>query len=229
MEIWRFTSPRDDKYASAGRRGSWTEARISGPCPECSSAPQERTQPLILVWEPGSDLVGDFVWPGFGSEVVAAEHVFAAFESRFAGFERGPIEMSEEPDLAHGRAPQVRLPYEGPALYELWTTTWSSADMDRSTIRLDRRCETCGTEFWEVDGVERWDSVFDAATRQIVRTRVERDPQSGIYLRRDELEGADIFRVAQVPGWVFCTDPVRDLVREQGFTNVDFLEMGEAT
>jgi hypothetical protein len=181
-----------------------------------------------LVWEPGSDLVGDFVWPGFGSEVVAAEHVFAAFESSFTGFERGPIEMVEEPDLARGE-PRVRLPYEGPALYELWTTAWASADADRSTIRLDRRCGTCGTEFWEVDRVEHWDSVFDPGKRQLVRTRVPRDPHSGIFLRREELAGADIFRVAQFPGWMLCTDPVRELVRERRFTNVDFLEMGEAT
>jgi hypothetical protein len=186
-----------------------------------------RAQPLILVWEPGSDLVGDFVWPGFGSEVVAAGQVFAAFESSFAGFERGPIEMVEEPDLGRVGEPRVTLPYEGPTLYELWTTAWANADVDRSTIRLDRRCGTCGTEFWEVNGVEHWDSVFDPNQRQLVRSRVGRDPQSGIYLRRKDLAGADVFRVAQFPGWVFCTDPVRVLVHERRFTNVDFLEMGD--
>jgi len=230
MKIWRFTSPRDNKYATAGRRGSWTNGSETGACPECSSSRQQRAQPLILVWEPGSDVVGDFVWPGFGSEVVATEPVFDALESRFAGFERGSIEMVEEPDLAaQGSRPRVSLPYEGPPLYELWTTAWASADIDRSTVRLDRRCGTCGTEFWEVDGVEHWDSVFDPGKRQLVRTRVSRDPQFGIYLRGENLAGADIFRVTQFPGWVFCTDPVRELVRERTFTNVDFMEMGEAT
>jgi hypothetical protein len=229
MRIWRFASPRDDTYAAAGRRGAWTEAAGGGTCPECSASRQERAQPLILVWEPGSDRIGDFVWPGFGSEVVATEGAFAALESRFAGFERGPIEMVDEPDLAEDRRPRVRLPYEGPDLYELWTTARVGADVDRSTIRLERRCGTCGTEFWEVDGVEHWDSAFSPAERRLVRTRVPREPASGIYVRREDLAGAAVFRVRQFPGWVFCTDPVRELVREQRFSNVDFLEMGEAT
>jgi hypothetical protein len=229
MRIWRFADPSDEQYASAGRRGSWTEATGTGPCPECSSSRQTRVQPLILVWEPGSDQVGDFTWPGFGSEVVAAEAVVAELEASFAGFERGPIEMVDDPDLVRTRKRRVRLPYEGPALYELWTTAWTSADVDRSTIRLDRRCGTCGTEFWEVDGIERRDSRYDAGSRQLVRTRVAREPDAGIFVRQDELSGADVFRVSQFPGWVLCTDAVRDLIIEHGFTNVDFLELGEAT
>jgi hypothetical protein len=181
------------------------------------------------VWEPGSDLVGDFVWLGFGSEVVASEQVFAAFESSFTGFERGPIEMVEEPDLARREEPRVGLPYGGPPLHELWTTAWASADTDQSTIRLGRRCGTCDTEFWEVDGVEHWNSVFDAGKRQLVRKKVGRVPRAGVYLRCEDLAGADVFRVDQFPAWVFCTDAVRDLVRERSFTNVDFLEIGEAT
>jgi hypothetical protein len=229
MRIWRFTSPNDGAYASAGRRGAWTDATGAGTCPECSSPRQQRAQPLILVWESGSDVVGDFVWPGFGSEVVATERVFVALESNFAGFERGRVEMIEESDIARGGEPRVSLPYEGPPLYELWTTAWVSADLSRSTLQLDRTCGTCGTEFWKVDGVERWQSVFDPSKRQLIRTRVGRDAQSGIYLPRDDLGGIDIFRVAQLPGWLFCTDLVRNLVRERDFTNVDFLEMGEAT
>lgn len=228
MRIWRFTTPSDDRYASAGRRGSWTDGN-AGNCPECSSSRQTRTQPLILVWEPGSALVGDFVWAGFGSEVVATERVFDALESSFGGFERGPIEMVDEPDLARGAEPRVRLPYEGPPLYELWTTTRVSADVERSSVRLDRRCSTCGAEVWEVDGVERWDIAFDRDKRELVRTRIGRDPNSGIYVARAELRDAGVFRITQFPGWVFCTDSVRELVREQRFTNVDFLEMGEAT
>jgi hypothetical protein len=174
-------------------------------------------------------LVGDFVWPGFGSEVVAADHVFAALEPRFAGFERGPIEMVDEPDLDQRGQPRVSLPYEGPALYELWTTAWVSADLERSTMRLERRCGTCGTEFWKVDGVERWDSTFDREKRQLVRTRAGLDGKSGIYVPRAKFGGADIFRVTQFPGWVFCWDGVRNFIRERGFTNVEFLEMGETT
>lgn len=148
MRIWRFTGPRNSNYASAERRGSWTESIPVGVCPECTSSRERRTRPLVMVWEPGSDLVGDFVWPGFGSEVVVAENVFAAFELNFGGFDRGPVETIEESDIARMRGPRVRLPYEGPALYELWIATCIAADLPRSTITLRRSCGTCGTEFW---------------------------------------------------------------------------------
>jgi hypothetical protein len=121
------------------------------------------------------------------------------FEASFSGFERGPIDMVEDPDYAGRR--QVPLPYDGPALFELWTTAWASADVDRSAIRLDRRCGTCGMEFWERDG--------------------------DLVVPREE--PADIFRVTQFPAWVLCTNAVRDLVTEHGFTNVAFEAMGEVS
>jgi hypothetical protein len=36
-----------------------------------------------------------------------------------------------------------------------------------------------------------------------------------------------IFRVAEFPGWILCTDEVKQLIESHGFTNVSFLEMGE--
>lgn len=225
MRIWRFSDPGNNRYASAGRRGSWTAS--DGVCPECGSSRQQRAQPLIIVWELGSDVVGDFVWPGFGSEVVVAERVFDALESNFAGFERGPVEMIEEPELARDRGRRVTLPYEGPGLFELWTTAWVDVDLEHSTIRLDWRCAACGTERWTIDGVEHWDSVFDQREQTLEPTRVRRLPNAGIYVRQEELDAVDIFRVAQAPAWVLCTDAVRELIHERRFTNVDFLEIGE--
>lgn len=228
MRIWRFADPVDDTYASAGRRGSWTDSANVGPCPVCSASLQQRAQPLVIVWEPGSDMVGDFVWPGFGSEIVVADRVLAALQSRFTGFEPGPIEMIEEPDLLLRDRRRVTLPYTGPALHELWTTSWVDADLKRSTVELESKCAQCGMESWRVDGIEHWDSVFDPQERRLIRTRVPRIADSGVYIRAVDLRGADIFRVRQLPGWVFCTDPVRDLVLERGFSNADFLEMGDA-
>lgn len=139
-------------------------------------------------------LVGDFVWPGFDSEVVAADHVFAALESSFAGFERGPIEMVDEPDLDRDGQPRVSLPYEGPALYELWTTAWASADVERSTMRMERRCGTCGTEFWEVDGgglVEHRCRVsVGVGVRRIAETPARNDGPSSITRVRRPKRGS---------------------------------------
>jgi hypothetical protein len=182
-----------------------------------------------MVWEPGSDVVGDFVWLGFGSEVVVTEHVLAVVQAHFEGFEPGPVEMVEEPDQSPGkrRKRRVPLPYRGPALHELWVTAWAHLDRDHSSVELERRCGTCGTEFWSVYGVERWDSDLVAGRGQLVRTKTERLPGAGIFVREADLGGADIFRVHKFPGWVFCTDSVRKLVEKEGFSNVAFLEMGD--
>ena len=144
MRIWRFTDPSDYRFAEGGRRGSWTQPS-EGLCPECTASPEERTRPLILAWLPGSDTVGDFVWPGFDSEVVVTDDVLGALQSRFHGFEPGPVEMVEEKGVrARKRGDrQVRLPYHGPRLHELWVTAWAHLDPGRSSVELERRCGTC--------------------------------------------------------------------------------------
>ena len=202
--------------------GTWTGS-TGGVCPECKASSETRAKPLILAWEAGSALVGHFVWPGL-SEVVATERVFLALESNLGGFERGPIQMVDEPGYPRRGQPRMRLPYEGPRLYELWTTAWVNADLERSTLRLERalrpvwnrilearRCRTVGEHVRPKDG--------------LVRTRTGRSPHAGIYIPHADLGGADILRVVETPAWVFCTDAVRDLVHEQAFTNVDFFEM----
>lgn len=175
-------------------------------------------------------MVGDFVWPGFGGEVVVTDRVLGVLQEQVNGFEPGPVEMIEDDDVPPGkrRKRHVQLPYVGPGLHELWVTSWVHLDRDQSSVELERRCGTCGTEFWEVYGVERVDSHFDRERRQLVRTKTERLPNAGIFVREADLAGAGIFRVYEFPGWVFCTDSVRELIEKEGFTNVAFLELGES-
>lgn len=229
MRLWRFSDPSDDRFASAGRRGSWTEAAASGLCPECGDSQQVRVKPLILEWDPGSDRVGDFTWPGFGSEVVVVDRVLDVLRKHFEGFEPGPVEMVQDRKLKPGkrRKPRVWLPYEGPPLHELWVTTWVHMDRNRSSAELERRCGTCGTEAWELYGVERWDSHFDRERMELVRTKTDRLPGAGVFISEVDLAGADIFRVREFPAAVFCTDAVRALIDKESFSNVSFLEMGE--
>jgi len=183
----------------------------------------------VLEWEPGPDLVGDFTWPGFGDDVVVADHVLTALRERFSGFEPGSVEMVQDPKLkrttrGHRR---VWLPYEGPALHELWVTAWAHVDRERSSIELERRCGTCDREFWELYGVEQWEADYYENEEDFVRGRTERLPRAGLFVPKDDLAGADIFRIYKFPGWIFCTESVRRFVEEEGFSNVAFLEMGD--
>ena len=137
--------------------------------------------------------------------------------------------MVQDPKLKRSaRAkPRVWLPYEGPPLQEMWVTTWVHMDREGSSAELERRCGTCGTEFWELYGVERWDSHLDRERMELVRTHSDRLPGAGVFVLESDLAGADIFRIHEFPARVFCTDPVREFVEKEGFTNVSFLEMGE--
>jgi hypothetical protein len=49
----------------------------------------------------------------------------------------------------------------------------------------------------------------------------------GIHINQEDLQGADIFGVYEVPGWIFCTERAKRTIEEQRFTNVSFLEVGE--
>ena len=228
MKIWRFPNPWDHAFAIGERRGSWTTS-AGGVCRECGDARQGRAQPLILEWQPGSSVVGDFTWPGFDDDVVVTERLFNELRARFGGFESGPMRMVQDPKLKRTpRAePRVWLPYEGPPLVELWVTAWAHMDPERSSVEFERRCGTCGREFWDLYGVERWDSDWDAERMELVDSHSDRLPSAGVFVPEAELEGADIFRVHEFSGWMFCTDAVREFVLSRGFTNVSFLEMGD--
>lgn len=219
MKIWRFSDPVDDSYARASRRGTWEGT--------------ERVQPLVIEWEPGSDVIGDFTWPGFDSDIVVTNRVAEVFrESQVAGVELGPVEMVESAEDAQRRSRKrrVTLPYQGPALWDLWVTTWVRADVEQSSIRVVRDASS-GTEHYEVEGAERWEAVWDPDRMELVKKRHPRVPGQGLLIiagiAGDSLRGATIFRVAQFPAWIFCTDAVRELVEKNQFSNVSFLEMGE--
>lgn len=178
-----------------------------------------------MVWEPGSDEVGDFTWPGFGSEVVVSEHVLGSLRG-FSGFEAGPVEFIDEPD-ASKKGRRVALPYSGPPLFELWVTATVGMDQGRSSAELEDVCVECGAQRWQLYGVERWDSHFDQELKQLVRFKSDRLPNAGVYVEEAGLGGANIFRVKEFPGWIFCTDRVREVIENEGFSNVSFLGMGE--
>ena len=224
MKIWRLTRPRNSGFAAAGARGAWKPGEL---CPECTRSTEERTPPLQLVWEPGSDQIGDFVWAG--PAVAARREVVDVLRKPFTGVEPGPVGMVDEPPptAAQRRQPRVQLPYQGPELQELWVTASVPVDRARSSIELERRCTTCGTEYWEVYGVERWAFNVDPDTCDLAYELIPRTPKGGLFVRPEDLPGADIFWVQEAPAWILCTDEVRDWAVSEGCTNVAFLEVGE--
>lgn len=210
-KLFHFHGIFDYRFAQAGRRGTWYPDPGPGLCRECRTSQQRRVPPLILEWEPGSDVIGDFAWLGADDEVVVTQRVRIALEGRFRGFEFRSIEFWQDPKLKRPERitrrtkPRVWLPYEGPPLWDVWVTAWCHLDLERSGEILEKECSTCGKKIYKGPPFEE---------RYLVV-----DPTSW--------DGSDIFHVHEYPRWIFCTEQVKEFIKQTGFTNVSFLEDGE--
>src|SRR5712692_5180627 len=211
MKVYQFVGPANyHDYAAASSRGTWSPSPGPGICPECTDSRQERVPPLLLMWEPGSDVIGDFTWPSLDSDVVVSDGVRRALEPEFCCMAFYSVEMLQprarpRPVGSQQRTkPRVQVPYSGPPLWDMKPTAWCGVDQDASGVRLTSECSTCGRLFWEpgymVNGI-----VVDGRTWQ----------------------GADIFRLDAYPSRSFCTERVKSFVEGHGFTNVAFALCGE--
>lgn len=223
MKIFRFSDPSNFTYAAAGRRGSWT--------PE-ENGPQSRVKPLIIEWLPGSNTLGDFIWPGFDSDIGVVESVGLELKEYFKGFQLGPVEMIQKKSLKKPKnlnrgKKRIWLPYEGPKWYGLWVDNFVSMDMEKSTIYYSSESSEQNTKDFNVIGYEEWDSFRCPKTKEIVYKKIPRISGMGIYINKNFLGGLDIFKLKGNFKWIFCTGKVREFILEKKYTNVEFLEMGE--
>lgn len=214
MKLWRLSEPFDPRFARAVRvGGTWQEGEY-----------KTRNGTLTVEWEPDSDVIGDFTWPGFDTDIVIGDRVGEVLrEAGVTGFELRPVQMREnsEPAKRRSRKPRVRLPYQGPQLWDFWITAWAHADRDQSTIREVKRGD--GSVDLELVGAQRREKTWDQQRMELVSALHPRIAGQGLFVPR--MHG--VFRVEEFPAWVFCSDDVKRLIEEHGFTNVSFLEMGE--
>jgi hypothetical protein len=215
MKLWMLKDPNNYNFAQAARIGSWSES--DGLCSECGSTSQVRIQPLIIEWEAGSDEIGDFTWVGFGSDIIVKYSVLNSLDG-IRGFEPGLVRMVENPSLHRPKntrreKPRVRMPYLGPPLSELWITSYVNIDLEKSNVRKEHVCGTCGRIQFIFDGFDRKDS--------------KKQHYKGISIHKGLLNGNEIFRTHEFPSWVLCTDYFKSIVEMMSFCNVSFTEIGE--
>ncbi len=232
MRLFRLNDPEDSRFARAARHGTWCPSASPGVCSECGSSAQRRVPPLTIEWLPDSDVVGDFVWAA--GDVATTQRVRTVLQPRFQGFEFESVLMWQKPSLrppqytSKRTKPRVWLPYHGPPLSELWVTAWLHADLGRSTIREVSTCSTCGHKEYRIEGVEVRKHRWVPDTKNLVLVHTPRQEGKGLYVAANGLEGADIFRVFELPAWIICTSEVRMAIEDRRFTNVSFLEVGDA-
>lgn len=225
--IWCFWNDHQPRFAEAWERGTYVDEL--GLCPECRRSRFRRIQPLVIEWQPGSATIADFTWPDIGC-IVVRDEVGLALAEQFRGFELGPVEMIQDPKLERTERNanrRVWLPYSGPPLHELWVTKHVHLDPERSTSKKIHECSICGSRRWETVGSGDFGSKWNKDELRLDRWEVARKPGEGVLVAESVLDGAEIFRVEEFIGWVFCTDRVKRFVEAQGYTNVIFREMGE--
>ncbi len=206
MSFYQMLSPRDYNYAQFGIRGTWTPSKSEGLCPECTRSSQIRVPPLIIEWEPGSDLIGDFIWSGISFELVSKQFVALELKKHFSGFDIKEIKMFQDNRLKmpkatrEGTQKRIYLPYEGPTLSELWVDSWFPLDEAKSNVKLEKTCSTCGYRYYI-------------------------PKRSGLVLDHNYSTTYDIFRIAQFPGWIFCTEKVKEYIEARKYTNIIFINV----
>jgi hypothetical protein len=209
MRLFHFHGPVDYIFAHASRRGTWYPegAKV---CPECGSSRQKRVSPLIIEWESGSDMIGDFIWPGFDDELVIAQKVKDDFGGRFREIEFGMVEFWQNPRLKrptkimHRSKPRIWLPYAGPPLWDVLPKSWCHLDLLQSNVTIVKECLTCGKVIYKTPPSPQRNLVIDPAT----------------------WSGEGIFHIHEYPRWIFCTELVKESVEKARFNNVSFLEDG---
>jgi len=230
--LWCMTQTYNTIYARCGTHSH--ARRIKEP--DCSGCGYGATyemppKPLSLIWEPDSDLVGDFSWaPGGRAAVTRA--VFDALAQEFSGIAAEPIVMLQDEKLKRPVRPTKRtkrrvwLPYEGPPLVELWIERMMVPLLPTTTLEVWYHCDDCGRPKRRLGGGESLHSRWNPQTMDLDRVHTPRVPGQGVFVRRAALGGVQLFRVEEFYRMILCTDEVKTFIEERGFTNVSFLEYG---
>lgn len=169
--------------------------------------------PLVVEWDPESGTrLADVTDAGFASDFVLSERAVDTLQP-FSSWHAGPVEIVN-----------IGAAFSRQRLSDLLADRTVSADLDASSIELERRCGTCGMSFWHIRGVGRreWkpDQIGHPTSVEVPRTDV------GIVVRSDALGTADIFKVEQAPAWTLITDVVRDAMTEARLSGVRCFEVG---
>lgn len=236
MRIWQLSAPRNETFAWYQGHAQWVAVdNWDALCPQCGAPPRSVRLPgLTIQWQPGSDRLGDFAWDISGSWPIAQTRVLDELMAHFRGFEASPLTMTQDPKLKRPRRPGKRskpriwLPYTGPELRELWVTKIVHFYSPKTSAAILQQCDACGVTRWELRGNERRDWHWDPVARKMLWVRIPRTPNQGLYVRAVDLNGCDFFAVQEFPGWVLCSDRAKNFMVERGYTNVAFLEVGEA-
>ena len=206
--FYRFSNPHDEEYAQACRLGTWEPDDGQTLCPECGIPQVTRVRPLIIEWEPGSDLVGDFTFPGLLDDIIVSDRVRSRLHGIVKGAEFSSVIVREEKKSKRGisKSKEIALTTNSSTepLWDMFVTGWCHLNVKASHLVLEKECKTCHFRFF----------------------RPPKAPQK-LVLDGAEWHGENVFKCFEFPAWVFCLEDIRSVILEEEFTNVTFKRIGE--
>jgi hypothetical protein len=195
-------------YAMFSCRGTWGPVT---PCTECGKPAGRYIEPLLVQWKIGSTRIADF--PTGGPTIVTdrvrdclIEH---GFPCRFGEVQYVAPEKARgfaRRDLKkYGRVP---FPYDGPHLSWLRPTVSLPVDVERSGLKVEKDCNTCGVLHYRK-------RMFDLS----------------LVLPASAWNGEMMFTVSQfrADNTLFITQGGLDILQRAGFTNLFVRDGGVIT
>jgi len=186
------------RFAHFSVTGTWVYRRE--PCKTCGYYWQETVAPLLVQWEPSSEMIGDFSWDGpFGYVFVVKSGVAEMLHSMHLECRFLPVDYVK-PDRKRSTVP---FPYDGPTLLWGQCTETVNVDMKASQVNVESSCSECGD------------------VRYTFR-------DSGIIVRRKQMQQLKMFRIAtNGPALTFVTEEGRRLIENAALSNIAFSEAGQ--
>ena len=203
MKIYLLKAERCDKFydfAVFGHVATWSKNYES--CETCGFLNQHLVEPLLVEWEPDSDIIGDFSWCSYS--IVVLERVKRFFEDRNFEARYGKVEVIKPSKIYKRKKKQVPFPYAGPKLHWLMPTERVNLDIEKSRLEIKTNCADCG--------------------RLVYKFKME-----GLVIPESEWKKRKMFRISQ---WrssaTFVSEEALTEILSQNFTNFWYKEAGYA-
>lgn len=169
-------------------------------CDVCQKVTQKLVEPLIVEWDYGGNLVGDFSYCGY--TIIVTNRVKEFLKENNFNCHFGKVVVEKTRGKKRGKL--VPYPYEGPNLDWMMPHDMITLDVEKTGLYYQIDCPKCGY------------------TDYIFR-------KDGIVIPNSEVKDVKMFRIIQfgLSKAPFITEEALQEVLAQGFTNFWYNEAGD--
>ncbi len=185
-------------FRAFSHRGTWANA---GLCNTCERSLASLVEPLLVQWDEGSEIIGDFSYCAY-TVVVKPTVVDFLKENAFEFEYRRTAVVPPNPEVP--RIPRVAYPYEGSTLHWVVPRILLPLDAARSGVGIESSCSACGYTRW-------------------------RFAREGIVIDSAVWAGEKVFRIEHFApsGAIVITEEGLSILRGTSFSGLGYHECGE--